>query len=294
MTVEVAREGDMWIASATTIKSAMATPALERWKKWRTVDMVVDHLPTLVDLAKTSRKKARGWVADAPYLAGEGELNAADRGTLLHECLESWLTVDPETGKGGDTPVELNNYPQLWPLADQLSHFLSTHWPQVLAQELFVYRPDAGIGGRGDLWAIWQTVETIARYTDLKSREKDADSRGKPYRPFVDSHALQFVIYALATHALHGRIRQVAAPGDGRYYLVSPEEHSSAFAPPKVAGAGLLWLTPQRCELYKVRCDPELYDTAVALARVWRWLHIESKEALGQVLAATTYTEQIA
>lgn len=148
-------------------------------------------------------------IADVPGLVrlhGLGKDAArdkgADRGTIVHQVLQSWAT-DGKTPKLGDFEAHIRGFVQ------GLSRWLLKAQPEPTAVETIVGHADHGYAGRMDLRARIDGTDTIV---DLKTNPKG--------RVYPEAH-LQAVGYDLAAQACGmppaGRIVIVAAGEDGTF-----------------------------------------------------------------------------
>lgn len=264
---------DIACLSASTIKSAMASPTLESWTLWETARRTVAELPMLSELAATQPELAKKWIVDSRWTGQRGQLSAADGGTLIHLVAEHWL-------KGLPAP----DVPQyLWPEIRQLTKWFEAFQPELIAAELACFNVNDCVAGRFDAAARFvlrdHELGSSDVLVDFKGHPTASgwDAKGKAKPCYVDHHGVQLSVYANATHYMTWEPRVCSAVGSkGRLYLVSPEELAIAEPMIHFDGAVVVDVWKDRVAMSVVDVGPAVYQRALAARDVWWWLNAES------------------
>lgn len=297
---------DIWHLSASTLGRALAKPKLESWAERETANRVVDDIEVIAGIARRSPDAARAYVKSIRYSGADDLLSAADRGTALHAYIEARLT-----GTSADLPTILHHLAatksdftlksvpvaveQLTPFLSGIEAWLSEYYPEPVEVEQAVYDPTHRLAGQLDFkvrlrgrFDAWPGAVDPVVLLDGKTSEKTYDSQGRPFKPYGDSHALQLVALAYATHAATWQPRLMPGQNGGRFYLANPEELATAVAPAHVDGAALLSITPAYCKAFPVDISPSVHAYALCVADAWRWAHIASKSVVGDAIDVAT------
>lgn len=195
---------------ATTVTDVMAKPALVKWFREQVALAAIRHADRLV----VDRDSGNTEAAVAFLLAARDEgTNGRERGTRIHQALESVLRREP---------VDVD--PRDRPAIEGARAWLNEKRPRPLEVEAFLIHESLGYGGTCDLIAeldgeIW--------LLDWKSSKSVAWPNGKVY----DEMRLQLAAYA--------RAEFIARPADPERYPV-----------PAITRYGIVHVTDAGTRLY--------------------------------------------
>ena len=269
--------GEELVISASTLVSAAGKPALDRWTRTEIAKRTVEQYDALGVMVAGNPEMAAKYISEIHWSgSADTGLSASARGTLLHDCLEAAL-------RGTPRPEErVQQYPEIWGHLELLYSFIARHEITLVQAERVCWNPSTGLGGRYDLIADMTVGGQRLRYLlDLKTAGDDYTGAGNLKRIYGDGVPLQLATYRYATHQLpDGMNGRHFSKFGGRCYIVGDAERSAAGPMTEVQAAGVIFLTPTRCELYSADVGPGTYEAAQAHARVWRWLRIDSRNAV--------------
>jgi|TARA_Y100000034_G_scaffold105517_1_gene132919 hypothetical protein len=262
---------DLKLWSVTTILKAIGSnDALIGWAANQTATAAIDDHETWQSrLEHEGRESAIKYLAGARYRRPDDELGATDLGTQFHTAAET-LVLD------GERPTDL--HPQVAPLVAQFEHWLDQFSPTIEAAELTIYHPAWGYAGTLD--AIIE-LDGSRYVVDYKTSAVDLDSRGNPKRPWP-TVALQLAAYRYARFAAAWRPRRFSK-WSRRYYLLNETEKGTAQPIPEVDGGLCIYVTPERCEAFAVRCGEQEMQFFGHALQIARWEFQASKTAISKV-----------
>jgi hypothetical protein len=269
-------DDDERLWSVTTIlKESSSNQGLIEWAASETAKAAVGGLRTLQAILDDSgADEAVKWLKDARYRPRKGERSAAELGTAVHHACETYAltgvkpTVDAEVA----------------PFLDQFDRWVQAHQPEYEAAEMTVYSPTYGYAGTLDGIIKVDGARVVA---DYKSSKKDRDDKGKLRSPWPDV-ALQLAAYRYADFAGPWRTRRYES-FRRRYYLLNAEERQDAIEIPEVDGGLCLYLTPERCEAYPVRCDKTIFMAFLYAVERARWSLETQRTVLGDAIPAPAH-----
>lgn len=258
--------------SVTTIIKVLDKPALVPWAAKATALEAVRKADTLKSIEDSSgTDEAVRWLSAARYRTPQGERQANDLGTLVHECAEEYAL----TGKR----PELADDPEIRPFFEQFDRWLQRFTPSFQAVESTVYSSTYGYAGTSDCFL---TIDGVRLIGDYKTTKRARDYKDKPSRPFPEV-ALQLAAYRHAEFAALWRPRRFEQ-FKRRYYLLSNEERRQAIKVPEVDGGVCIHITPENCEAFPVRCDARAFEAFLFVLEVARWQFQDSRDAIGDPL----------
>jgi hypothetical protein len=271
--VEQPAEDDERLWSVTTIiNESSSNRGLIEWAAGETAQAAVNGLKTLQAIIEDEGTDAAvQWLIGARERPRRGERTAKQLGSEIHQACETYALT-------GQRPVVDD---EIAPFLDQFDRWCQAHQPVYEAAEMTVYSPTYGYAGTLD--AILK-VDGTTVITDYKSSKKDRDSKGKLRQPWNDV-ALQLSAYRYADFAGPWRTRRYSYYRR-RYYLLGGDERADAVPIPAVDGGLCLYLTPQRCEAYPVRCDEPIFEAFLYAIERARWSLETARTVLGPAIPA--------
>lgn len=270
-------EGDHVAVSASSLSGVLAKPQLEGWRAREGAVRIDEEWAMLTELRQTSPEGARAWMEDAAYHQHRNKLSATVRGEVIHAHFESWF--------GGPPPPEAPEY--LHPMIANLARWVEETGFEPQLQEEVVWR-DGGstpLAGRLDTTGVVHRgakPEYLGKLgcLDIKTSELDATADGRKRRPFPAEVSLQLAVYFYSELILNHRPR-VMEKGRTRLYLLSEAERELATPAPDFDYAAVLYVTPERCEMYPVNLTRDHLGAAYAAAAVY-WHQASVKGYLGR------------
>ena len=266
-------EGDQRLWSVTTIiNQSSSNRGLIEWAAGETARAAITGMKTIqAILADDGEDAAVQWLVGARERPRKGQRTNKELGTAVHHACEQFAI----TGTKPDVDAEVA------PFLDQFDKWCQIYQPDYQAAEMTVYNPSYGYAGTLD--AIVKLGE-LTLITDYKSSKKDKDDRGKPRSPWPDV-ALQLAAYRHAEFAGPWKTRRYEYYRR-RYYLLGEDERADAVEIPKVDGGLCIYLTPERCEAYPVRCDHAVFEAFLYAIERARWSLEMQRTVLGDPIAA--------
>jgi hypothetical protein len=268
---------DQRLWSVTTIIGASSSKdALINWAAKETARAAVSSLKSVqAIIADDGPDAAVEWLKGARYRARQGQRTATELGTAVHAACERYAL----TGQRPQVDDEIR------PFLDRFEDWCQQFQPAYEAAEMTVYSPTYGYAGTMD--AIVK-VDGLAAVTDYKTSRDDLDDKGKPKGPWPDV-ALQLAAYRYADFAGPWPTRRYEY-FRRRYYLLGPDEQADAVPIPEVDGGLCLYITPQRCEAYPVRCDEPIFEAFLYAVERARWSLETQRTVLGPAIPAPQAT----
>jgi len=211
---------------------------------------------------------AVSWLIGARDRPRKGQRTAKQLGSEIHHAIETYAL----TGQRPDVDDEIR------PFLDQFDNWAQRFSPAYEAAEMTVYRPDYGYAGTLDAVMKLDGATVIC---DYKTSKRDRDDRGKLRTPWPDV-ALQLAAYRHASFAAAWRPVRRWSYFRRRYYLLSGDETADTVDIPSVEGGLCLYITPERCEAYPVRCDETVYDAFLYAVERARWALDTSRHVIGE------------
>lgn len=273
--VERPGEGDERLWSVTTIIGASSNKeALINWAAKETARAAVGGMRSLqAIIADDGPDAAIDWLKGARFRARRGERTALQLGTAIHQACEDYAL----TGARPDVDQEIAPY------LDRFEEWCQRFQPVYEAAEMTVYHPTQGYAGTLD--AIMR-VDGQRVMGDYKTSRDDRDEKGKLKSPWPDV-ALQLAAYRYAEFAGPWRARRFEYYRR-RYYLLGVDERADAVEIPEVDGGLCIYITPQRCEAYTVRCDEQVFEAFLDAVDRADWALSFSRQVLRPPIDATT------
>jgi hypothetical protein len=258
----------------TIIDQSSSSRGLIEWAAGETARAAVGGMKTLQAIIDDDGPDtAVQWLIGARNRPRKGQRTAKQLGSEIHRACETYALT-------GQKPAVDD---EIGPFLDQFDRWCQTHQPAYEAAEMTVYSPTYGYAGTMD--AILR-VDGATVITDYKTSKKDRDDKGELRHPWSDV-ALQLSAYRYAEFAGPWRTRRYSYYGR-RYYLLGHDERADAVPIPTVDGGLCLYLTPERCEAYPVRCDEPIFEAFLYAIERARWSLETARTVLGPAIPAPT------
>jgi hypothetical protein len=177
------------VPSVTTVLKIAAKPGLEAWKQEQ---MLLAALTLPRHDGETEKDLIARIVADSKETARR----AADRGTRVHESIESWYD--------GVRPVEHDDIAKAF--EESVFNHFKTHPFQPWKTET-AFASELGYGGKVDLWCPADESAPTGIVLDAKTKEFDDGDAVAAY----DEHLLQLAAYRHGLGVPHARCANVFA-----------------------------------------------------------------------------------
>ena len=262
--------GDDRFYSVTTLIGALDKPAIVYWAAEQTAIsacQIAGSLPARI--AEDGEEAVVKWLRDARFRPPKGIRSSAELGSAVHDAVETYAL----TGTRPEVDEEV------LPFLDQFDAWAQQFSPVYEAAEAAVYNRTFGYAGTLDAICVIDGQRVLV---DYKTTRKDVDGRGKPTGPYPEV-ALQLAAYRhaelLATFTAR-RFEQFRR----RYYLLSEVEAAECEPMPKVDGAVVIHMTPNRCTAHPVRVDQSVFDAFLYAVECFRWQQDLSKRVIGAPL----------
>jgi hypothetical protein len=215
----------------TTVTDVLDKPALVKWMKEQVALAALKHADRLV----TDREAGNQEAAVAFLLAARNEgTNGRDRGTRIHDALQSILLRQPVAIADQDRPA-----------IEGARSWLNENGVRPLEVESFLLNPTMGYGGTCDLIA---EIAGEVWLLDWKSSKSVADAKGKVWREM----RLQLAGYS--------RSEFIARPADPNRYPIPP-----------IQRLGIVHVTDAGTRLYPVDIDEQDWIAFRACLYLHRW-----------------------
>jgi hypothetical protein len=194
------------VPSVTTILKVSAKPGLEAWKQEQ-------MLLAALTLPRNPHESEKDFIARIVFDSKETAKSAAERGTRVHESIESWFS--------GKKDVEHVTIAKAF--EEKIFTHFGTHPFQPWKTEIAFASP-LGYGGKIDLHCTPDEHAPLGIVIDAKTKEFDEDDGVVGY----DEHLLQLAAYRHGLGMPHARCANVFAsvtkPGLIRVVEWSEEE----------------------------------------------------------------------
>jgi hypothetical protein len=271
--VERPADTDERLWSVTTIiDQSSSSRGLIEWAAGETARAAVGGMKTLQAIIDDDGPDtAVQWLIGARNRPRKGQRTAKQLGTEIHRACEIYALT-------GQKPAVDD---EVLPFLDQFDRWCQAHQPIYEAAEMTVWSPTYGYAGTQD--AILK-VDGATVIADYKTSKKDRDDKGELRQPWPDV-ALQLSAYRYADFAGPWRTRRYSYYGR-RYYLLGHDERADAVPIPTVDGGLCLYLTPERCEAYPVRCDEPIFEAFLYAVERARWSLETARTVLGPAIPA--------
>lgn len=276
--VATTSDDDLRLWSVTTlIDASSSNRGLIEWAAGETAKAAVSGLKSVEAIvAESGADEAVAWLVAARERPRKGERTAKQLGADIHQAIETYAL----TGERPDVDDEVR------PFLEQFDSWCQQFQPVYEAAEMTVYHPDYGYAGTLD--AVLK-IDGMRLLVDYKTSRKDKDDKGKLRTPWPDV-ALQLAAYRHASFAAAWRPIRRYSYFRRRYYLLGVEERDTAVAVPAVDGGLCLYLTPQRCEAYPVRCDETIFEAFLYAVERARWSLETARTVMGSPIPAPNRT----
>jgi len=185
-TLRDARKMDL-VPSVTTVLKIAAKPGLEAWKQEQ-------MLLAALTLPRDPNESEKDFIARIVFDSKETAKSAAERGTRIHESIESWF--------GGKKDVEHKD------IAKAFEESIFVHFKTHPFQPWLVERSFAsalGFGGKVDLYCAADEHAPVGIVLDAKSKDFGPDDKVEAY----DEHLLQLAAYRHGLGVPHARCANV-------------------------------------------------------------------------------------
>lgn len=281
---------DLILWSVTTILDVLDKKGLTYWAAGMTADAAIDNLKTWqAMLEEQGRDETWRWLRNAMNRRPKNKLGSADLGTVQHKVCETYALTGQRPGedfiadqiirKGGDFVDVEAEAAVIQSMTNHFDEWLQRFRPSYQATEVCVYSPTYGYAGQTDGFC---TIENTRFIVDYKTSREPYDGQGKPKGPYPEV-GLQLSAYRNAEFAAVWRPRRFEQRFR-RYYALSPAERELAVPVPEVDTGLVIYLTPEACTAYPVRCDEDIHQYFLFCLEVARWVNEESKTVLGEPL----------
>ena len=187
-TLRDARKMDL-VPSVTTILKVAAKPGLEQWK-------LEQMLLSALTLPRLPVEDEKAYIARIVADSKETGKQAAEKGTRIHESIESWFS--------GKRDVEHKQTAMAFEEAI-FDHF-KTHPDQPWLTERSFASP-LGYGGKVDLYCVPDEHVPVGIVLDAKSKDFGPDDKVDAY----DEHLMQLAAYRHGLGVPHARCANVFA-----------------------------------------------------------------------------------
>jgi hypothetical protein len=187
-TLRDARKMDL-VPSVTTILKVAAKPGLEQWK-------LEQMLLSALTLPKMPQEDERAYIARIVSDSKETGKQAAEKGTRIHESIESWFS--------GKKDVEHKSTAMSF--EESIFNHFKTHPDQPWLTERSFSSP-LGFGGKVDLYCVADQHAPVGIVLDAKSKDFGPDDKVDAY----DEHVMQLAAYRHGLNVPHARCANVFA-----------------------------------------------------------------------------------
>lgn len=143
------------VISVTSAKDNYPKPWLTGWAVKMTAERAVDKYDLLGKMIQADERDALKWLKGARYSSSEAK---ADRGTIVHSALESYLAGRPIDREAVQAALDEKRVPRslhrgAFGMIDGLLQFLDDKEPEVFWSESTVYSRKHGYAGTPDIIA---------------------------------------------------------------------------------------------------------------------------------------------
>ena len=185
-TLRDARKMDL-VPSVTTIMKVAAKPGLEQWK-------LEQMLLSAMTLPKLDGEPEKSYIARIVADSKETGKQAAEKGTQIHESIESWFEGNREV-KHKDIALAFEE--------SIFNHFKAHPMQKWLTERSFA--SPMGFGGKVDLYTEPDQYAPVGIVLDAKTKDFGPDDKVDAY----DENLLQLAAYRHGLHLPHARCANV-------------------------------------------------------------------------------------
>jgi hypothetical protein len=185
-TLRDARKMDL-VPSVTTVMKVAAKPGLEQWK-------LEQMLLSAMTLPMRPDEPEKAYIARIVADSKETGKQAAEKGTRIHESIESWF--------GGKKDVEHKEIALAFEEA-VFNHFKTHPMQSWLTERSFA--SSLGFGGKVDLYTEADQYAPVGIVLDAKTKDFGPDDKVDAY----DENLLQLAAYRHGLHLPHARCANV-------------------------------------------------------------------------------------
>lgn len=272
--VDKEQPGDTRLWSVTTIIGVLDKPALMHWAAGTVAQAAVTKRRTWQAMIEDGDEAAAvAWLKDfyarSRDLKGDA-MSSTERGTLVHAAIEEYTIT-------GIMP-EVDPYIRPW--VESFDRWAQRNSPVYEAAEVALYNLTYGYAGTCDCFLSIDGVPLIGDYKTAE--EMTGGKYPKPTSPYPEV-ALQLAAYRYAELAATWRARRHTKLSK-RYYFLSDAEKALGDPVPEVHGGVCIWVTPQRCAAYAVRCDEEVFDAFLYVQEAARYQFEMASDVIGDIV----------
>lgn len=263
-------DGDQRFWSVTTIIGCLDKPALQYWAAEMAAKEAVRIAGSLKTRVEEDGEEATiKHLRDARFRKNKDERTATELGTAVHAACEEYALT-------GVRPVVDD---EVRPFLERFDEWVQVFQPSYQAVEMAVYNPTYGYAGTCDAFL---TIDGVRMIADYKSSRKSVDSQGKQSGPYPEI-ALQLAAYRHAELAAVFPARRFER-FRRRYYLLSDAERELSEPVPEVDSGLGIYITPEHCTAYPIKCDQEVFESFLYVIEAARWANEMSKHVIGSPL----------
>lgn len=281
---------DLRLWGVTTLIGILDKPALVGWAANQTASAAIRDVKAWQQIEHASgTDEARKWLAAARFRAPKTQLGAAPLGTVVHACCEEWtLTgvrpsvdwIGQQIAENGSPAVDIKTEGVVvGQMLDQFGAWLDRAQPDYDAAEITVYNPTYGYAGTCDGFL---TLGSTRMIFDIKTSREPRDGAGKSKGPYPEV-ALQLAAYRHAECAAVWRPRRITE-FRRRYYVLAASEREMAVPVPEVDAGMALFITPEACDAFPVRCDAPIFERFLHVVEVAHWKFAMEAHVIGAPL----------
>lgn len=187
-TLRDARKMDL-VPSVTTILKVAAKPGLEQWK-------LEQMLLSALTLPRAQNEDEKAYIARIVADSKETGKQAAEKGTRIHESIESWFNGKKDV-EHKSTALAFEEY--------IFNHFKTHPFQPWLTERSFA--SPLGFGGKVDLYCMPDEHAPVGIVLDAKSKDFGPDDKVDAY----DEHLMQLAAYRHGLGVPHARCANVFA-----------------------------------------------------------------------------------
>lgn len=264
--------------------------ALMGWLTDELATKVVDRAPTLTNrLQHEGRDSAVEYVKGLRWDTG-GDVTSSQLGTIAHALFDAYA----DTGTRPEVVPELHplyrtkgkvltarDQRDLVGMVTQFERFLGEFQPDYLATEVAVFNTQYRYAGQADTFMRLDGVPVIG---DYKTSRESYDRQNRPKGPYPEA-GLQLAAYRHAEFAAVWRTRRTEQ-FRRRYYLLNDAERQLGVPVPAVEGGVVIYITPERYDVYPVRCDARVFDSFLYVMEVARFVREIGPRVVGNPMVA--------
>lgn len=295
-------DDDLRLWSVTTIIGIVTGWGLENWKTEQPIRFALDELEEHGDKAPwLARFRNEGVDSAVDYLTAfrwdDEALASTELGTAVHTACEHYALTGqrPDAGelakfvdwaqekrKPKDklaTEIVNTEAAAIGVMLDRFDAFLDAYQPAYIAAEVTCYSPTYGYAGTCD---GFMEIGGTPLIFDYKTSRDDLTKHGNPKKPYSDA-GLQLAAYRYSEMAAVWRVRR-GSYYRRRYYYLNETEREMAVPVPPVEGGLVIFITPERCEPFPVRCNEAVFEAFLARLDDARFEFEVAKDVVGNPL----------